>query len=352
MAGFRKASHEQAALKVGIYGPTGSGKTFTTLLIMEGLAKMTGKRMAYVDSERGTDFYSQPVKEREYHPEAFDFDALYSRSLTEVLNACKALDPNEHCAVAVDSITHLWEAAINAYGGGRTRIGSIPMHAWGGIKKPYKELMNWMLNTPMHVFILGRQGNDWGEADGELVNIGYKMKAEGETAYEPHVLIRMEAIKPRAEKKKADAHATGVPTAFVEKDRSGILFGKLIEWPNFNNVAKPLLHLLGSKQGQIPSEEDTGAQDADALANADREKIIASAELARKYLAHFELAETQSQLLALSKQLTPAVKKQLTAIDLAKVRAAYAQRDAQLKGQPDANGDLVGTGTREPGEEG
>ena len=53
MAGFRKASPEQAALKFAIYGPPGSGKTFTTLLVAEGLANIIGKRVAMVDTERG-----------------------------------------------------------------------------------------------------------------------------------------------------------------------------------------------------------------------------------------------------------------------------------------------------------
>ena len=43
MAGFRKAKAEQAALKLGIYGPPGSGKTFTALLLAEGLAAVTGR---------------------------------------------------------------------------------------------------------------------------------------------------------------------------------------------------------------------------------------------------------------------------------------------------------------------
>lgn len=346
MAGFRKASAEQAALKVGVYGPTGSGKTFTTLLILEGLAKTCGKRVAYVDTERGTDFYSQAVPARASHPDAFDFDALYSRSLTEVLAACKSLDVSQYCGVAVDSITHLWEAAINAYSGGKTRAGTIPMHAWGNIKRPYKELMQWMLNTPLHVFILGRQGNDWGESNGELVNVGYKMKAEGETAYEPHVLIRMEAIKPRPnDKKKPDAHAQAVPTAFVEKDRTGVLFGQLIEWPGFENVAKPLLGLLGKKQAHMPSDDETGAQDADAMAATEREKLAASAEAARKWIARFDLAEDAATLAALSKELTPTVKKVFTATDLTAVRLAYGKRDAHFKGTPPPQ-------EREPGEEG
>ena len=46
MAGFRKAKAEQAAIKMGLYGPPGAGKTFTALLIAEGLARLSGKRIA------------------------------------------------------------------------------------------------------------------------------------------------------------------------------------------------------------------------------------------------------------------------------------------------------------------
>ena len=92
---FRKAKAEQAAIKLGMYGPSGSGKTFTALLIAEGLAKLTGKRVAYVDTERGTDFYCQEVKSRKVHPKAFDFDALYSRSITDVITGVQSLDPDE-----------------------------------------------------------------------------------------------------------------------------------------------------------------------------------------------------------------------------------------------------------------
>ena len=87
MAGFRKAKAEQAALKIGLYGPPGSGKSFTSLLLAEGLVKNTGKRIAFVDTERGTDFYCQAVAQRAIHPEAFDFDAIYTRSITEVTSA-------------------------------------------------------------------------------------------------------------------------------------------------------------------------------------------------------------------------------------------------------------------------
>jgi KaiC/GvpD/RAD55 family RecA-like ATPase len=142
MAGFRKATPEQAALKMALYGPPGSGKTFTTLLVAEGLANLLGKKVALVDTERGSDFYCQSVPSRLVHPEAFVFDALYTRSLTEVLTECKRLKPEEYGVVIIDSITHLWESAKAAYSGKTTKVGSIPLHAWAKIKAPYKDLMN------------------------------------------------------------------------------------------------------------------------------------------------------------------------------------------------------------------
>src|SRR5690348_3740569 len=112
MAGFRKAKAEQAALKMGLYGPPGSGKTFTALLLAEGLSGVSKKRVAYVDTEHGTDFYCQEVKTRAVHPQAFDFDAIYTRSITEVLAAVRGLDTTMHGVIVLDSVTHFWEAAM------------------------------------------------------------------------------------------------------------------------------------------------------------------------------------------------------------------------------------------------
>lgn len=317
MAGFRRATAEQAAIKMGIYGAAGSGKTFTSLLIAEGLAKATGKRVGYVDTERGTDFYCKAVPERTAHPESFDFDALYTRALTEALSEVKKIGDG-YGVIVIDSITHLWEAAINAYKGNTTRAGTIPMHAWGQIKRPYKELMHFLLNCPQHVIICGRQGNDWSESEsGELINVGFKMKAEGETAYEPHVLIRMESTKARkpGERGKVIAH--------IEKDRSGVLAGRAIEWPTFQTIAAPLLGLLSGKQGKVQSDSEAAITDAEALAREESYRASESKKLAKEYMARIALAKTHTELEAIGKELTPDVKRQMAGEDLEQVRGAY-----------------------------
>lgn len=333
MAGFRKAKSEQAAIKAGIFGPAGSGKTFTALLLAEGLARLEQKKAAYWDTEHGTDFYAQPVPNRPFHPEAFEFDAIYTRSLAEGNRDVFALDPREYGVVVIDSMTHLWETAVNSYTGSRSG-GKIPFHAWGNIKKPYKALMQWMINTTMHVFILGRQANEWGQDDetGETVSTGVKMKAEGETAYEPHLLLRMEGVKPfRADGKTVSKNAVAIPTMYVIKDRTGVLHGQQIEYPTFDKVLAPLLPLLGKVQAQVQSDEDAAAIDAEANRIADHERTLKSDELKRKYLARFELASGKpAEVQIIARELTPAAKKALTTADLAAVRDAYT---AALEGK-------------------
>lgn len=335
MAGFRRAKAEQAALKIGMFGPPGSGKTFTSLLIAEGLAANGGKRVAYWDTEHGTDFYALDVPNRRVHPKAFDFDAIYTRSITEGLRDIQALDFATHAVVVIDSMTHIWEATINAYAGPRSG-GKIPFHAWGNIKKPYKALMHWVINSPFHVLILGRQTNEWGVDDdtGESVSQGVKMKAEGETAYEPHILVRMEGVKPmREDGKSVKKNAEPVPTMFVIKDRSGVLQGKAIENPCFETVAAPLLGLLGKTQASVESDDDAATKDAEAMAVAEREKAKKSGDLRLDFEAKFTLAKTADAVAALAKEITPALKKQLTPRDLDAVRGAYLAADARVKGQ-------------------
>jgi hypothetical protein len=332
MSGFEKPVSLKSALKLALYGPAGSGKTFTALLLAEGLTKAPGKRVAVLDTEQGTAFYAQAVPRRTAHPAAFDFDVLHSRSITDARAAVQRLDPAVHGVIIVDSISHLWDACRNAYAGTLTRNGGIPLHAWTAIKKPYRELMNLLLSLPVHVVLCGRQGIDYGEDEGtgELKQVGFRLRAEGETAYEPDVLVRLESHK--ASRKHA-----AVILAHVEKDRTGVLAGSTFEWPTFDTLAKPLLGLLGSKQAPVPSDDEVARRDADALVRLEEEQAERSAEVATEYAARIAEADTLEGLRRVGSHLTTEVKARLLARDLDRIRRLYGQRLAGLKA-PVANG--------------
>ena len=335
MTAFHKPQPLKAALKMALYGPAGSGKTFTALLLAEGLAG--DQRVAFVDTEQGTAFYNQEVPGRQAHPKAFDFDVLHSRSITQVLAALRGIDPARHSVVVIDSISHLWDSCKNAYAGKLTRQGSIPFHAWSAIKKPYRDLMHLLLTARYHVLICGRQAVEYGEdeATGELAGIGYRMRAEGETGYEPDVLLRLEQRRTKREPR-------AVPVAHVEKDRTGVLAGRSIPWPAFDNVARPLLDLLGPTHAAPPSDEEVGLQDAEALAREQADRDRQSGEVARRYIERFRTAQTPAELNRIGQELTAAVKARLTGPDLDRVRRAYGCRQGELQREPGtANGVLV-----------
>ncbi|RPH38326.1 hypothetical protein EHM92_00145 [bacterium] len=254
---FTKAKSKQAYLKMALYGGTGSGKTLTSLLISEGLAKLCGKRVAYIDTENGSDFYATDVPERLVHPMAFDFDRIQTAQLMDVLEAVETLDTDVYGVVVIDQMTTLWEAARAAYNGKKTVIGGIPIQAWGDIKRPYKRIVSLTRDGNYHSIYLGREGMiiDKDE-DGEMEVIGTKMKAEGETAYEPHILGRM--------KQTMEKDGNYRISVFFEKDRSGVLTGRTFNWPNFDTIKPVVKYLTGVEQNKLGTAEENAEKDVEA----------------------------------------------------------------------------------------
>jgi hypothetical protein len=129
--------------------------------------------------------------------------------------------------------------------------------------------MSLLLDGSFHVIICGREGVVMEQdEDGEMRVTGTKLKAEGETPHEPHVLGHM--CPERDEK------GGYIIKVFFEKDRSGVLTGKEFRWPTYETIAPVVNYLCGGEQGRIGSqdeaaEKDITAQEA-AQEKADRER--------------------------------------------------------------------------------
>jgi hypothetical protein len=200
------------------------------------------------------------------------------------------------------------------------------MHAWGRIKRPYKELMAYMLASPMHFIICGRQKTVYGEDEetGELKAEGVTMRAEGETPFEPHILLRMESIRPKKTNEVAQI------VAYAEKDRTGVLSGRSFVNPSFDSLCRPLLGLLGNVQGHVGSDQ-AAAIDAETLATQERDREAKSAESLRAMSAMIELAADPKALKELGKQITPEFKSAMLPSDVATLRERYQAREQALR---------------------
>jgi hypothetical protein len=201
------------------------------------------------------------------------------------------------------------------------------MHAWGKLKKPYKELMDFFLSTPLHAIICGRQGTEYAtdpESE-ELRAIGLKMKAEGETPFEPHILMRMESIKPKHTNEIADI------VAYVEKDRTGVLAGRSFMNPTFETMIVPILPLLGSEtQAQMLTGDAAAAVDAEAAIQAEAERATFSAETLKEMGARIDLAKTEKELKGIGSELTSALKSKMLVEDVGALREKYLAKQTEF----------------------
>ena len=218
-------------LKISMFGATGSGKTFTSLLIAEGLHRIEGgPPPLFIDTEDGARFYTRTVRRRAVHPEAFEVNRTVT---TDLLKVEEAILNNESCCVVVDSVSGLWQGAIDAYTGpmvGQNK-DKIPIHAWGGIKAPYKRVIDLLCNKPFHAIVCGRETLDLydDEVTGETLSAGTKMQAEKNTQYEFDVCLHMTLSAIKGTKKK-------LPTMLITKDRTGILDREFYRCPTFEQT--------------------------------------------------------------------------------------------------------------------
>ena len=325
-ASFKKANSKQLTLNMLLYGPTKSGKSLTSLMMGEGLAKHVGKRMAVVNTESesgGMDFYTKPIATRRCHPEAIDFDVLETRSIKAIIDGVAALDPNEYGVLVIDSFTHVWRAAIEAYEG--RMIGKagdkIPMNAWASIKSPYNDLIAWLISSPFHVICSARQRDIYEVSDSDVEMVGVGPQCEKNTGYEFPVLIRLSAELDQKKHHK-------VHTAFVEGDRTGVLDGRRFPNPNFDMIA-PLLPLLDKEQREREDEEERLARDAELLEAKAKAKLEKSTKVRAEYMAKILTAEDHSTLDNLAAEVRKKVRT-LSADHREELLSAFTNRSVEL----------------------
>lgn len=235
---------EYAQLKrfmhAALYGAQGTGKTLTALILAERLAQLEGKALFLADTEMGANFYAKAEPRRIAHPAAFDFQALPTRSVWEVIELIETYG-DQIGALVLDSATHLWRTTTDSYNGKRMANDEIPVHAWGRIKKPWQRMQDLLLTAPFHTFMCGREGVViQKDANDKTEVVGTKMKAEGEAGYEPDFLFRMSHHLEVGEVSRVQA--------FVEKDRTGVIKGLTFVDPTFEMIA-PVIEIIRAGSG-------------------------------------------------------------------------------------------------------
>jgi len=265
---FTKLENTTPFFKMAAEGAAGSGKTYTLALVAIGLHKRieSKKPIVIFDTENSAKFL-RPM----FAQHGIDVLLKSSRSLTDLSRTMDFCESGSADVLMIDSITHVWENFLNTYQAENGRK-FLQFQDWGRIKPTWKrEYSDRLVMGRYHILFTGREGftydNEINADTGkrELIKTGVKMKVEGETAYEPDVLVRMERFEEiLTDQKKVWREAT------VIKDRSNITDGLVFKNPTFENFA-PVLDFLLSEVVE-PSGAPPGS-DADLVANEESNRV-------------------------------------------------------------------------------
>jgi hypothetical protein len=149
---FRPARRENVPLLLGVAGGTGSGKTYSALLLARGLAN--GQPFAIVDTENG-----RAKHYADLFPEMRHAEIHAPFRPDKYAEAIEAADTQTYPVVVVDSMSHEWAGdggCIDWHDDIMGRDQSKNFSAWIEPKKAHKRMVTRLLQVNAHVILCFR----------------------------------------------------------------------------------------------------------------------------------------------------------------------------------------------------
>jgi hypothetical protein len=253
-------------MKAGFLGHPGSGKTMTASKLALGLSLYLRERglahgpVNFIDSETGSDWMIPRFKEA-----GVKLRVLKTRAFQSLIPAIQTTE-DEQGILIIDSVTHFWRELVDSYIEKLGRKKGLLFQDWAAVKAKWWLFTDLFVNSQAHISMCGRAGYEYDHIEDEsgkreLVKTDIKMKAEGETGYEPSLLVLME--------RQQDIVASPIRvwrTATILKDRSTILDGKQFVDPDFKEFLPHVefLNLGGVHVGVNADRSGSLFDDADA----------------------------------------------------------------------------------------
>ncbi len=297
MSLFREATNDTAYAKIGIFGQSGSGKTYTSSLFAIGLHHYLAEKglaegsnpVCMMDTEAGRSWV-KPMYDEEEVPLLVSNTRAFSQLVPAIREAEK-----EHSILHIDSLTHFWRELIDSYLA-RQKRSSLHIGDWSWLKGPQANgaFTDAFVNSAAHIIWCARASFDYDFFTDEagkkqMERSGVKPSAETNTAYEPSLVILMSRHQ-RFDPEHPEKTET-VYYGTVLKDRSHQLTGKVFENPTFSDILPHIERLnLGGEHVGIDMGIDSRPMcppDNFERANRKQEKEIALDEIRELMLKHY-----------------------------------------------------------------
>ena len=146
---FKKATKQQARLRMAIDGPSGAGKTYTALTFAFALAEAVGGKVAVIDTEHAS--------AAKYADEFPDFDVLELDTFTPetYVEAIQLAEKAGYAVLIIDSLSHAWDGVDGALeqvdkAAARSRSGNS-YTAWRDVTPLHRAMIEAILQSDCHI---------------------------------------------------------------------------------------------------------------------------------------------------------------------------------------------------------
>lgn len=187
---IKKATKLQAKLRMAMFGPSGGGKTMSSLRIAKGLLHGTDKRIGLIDTERGS---------ASKYSDRFDFDVIElgeKKDIATVTGAINAFADAGHGVLIIDSLSHAWQELLAEVDRlAKTRFKGNTWSAWSEGTPLQRKLVDAILDYPGHVIATMRSKTEWttetNDGKSKPVRVGLAPEQGKGIEYEFDVLLEL-----------------------------------------------------------------------------------------------------------------------------------------------------------------
>ena len=152
---FSKAERSQLYLRCALFGPSGSGKSFTALRMAKGIADKMGVHFAVIDTEsRSASKYADRFQ--------FDVDNLDKKTVDNYIASMNEAEKAGYKVLVIDSLSHAWRELteeVDRITQASTSKNSVL--SWAKVSPKQKRLVSAILSFPGHIIVTMRSKTEW-----------------------------------------------------------------------------------------------------------------------------------------------------------------------------------------------
>ena len=247
---FTKAERKKAKLRLGLTGVSGSGKTYSALLIASGI----GGRIAVIDTEHGS---------ASLYANEFDFDVLELEAPFEPERYIQAITSAEQAGydvLIIDSISHEWNGAggclqINDAFAKNVMKGNSFM-AWSHTTPRHQAFIEKIISSKIHIIATMRSKTEYAQEGKQILKVATKSEQRDGIEYEFTTILDLNHSTHEAVKSKDRTKLFPAETPFKVDANVG---KAMIDWLNTGAdfyMSQENQVILNELLKKLPSDSD------------------------------------------------------------------------------------------------